>query len=142
MGDVFTTTRPLRFADCDPAGIAFYPRLLEHLNGVVEDWFGGPLQCSYDELHRQRHKSLPTVEMNVKFLNPGELGDRIEWHLSVKALGHSSMTLSITATRPGGDIIMQAEPTLVHGDFTLRPPRSEPFPPDLRERIEAFTQPQ
>ena len=99
MGDVFTTTRPLRFADCDPAGIAFYPRLLEHLNGVVEDWFGGPLQCSYDELHRRRHKSLPTVEMNVKFLNPGELGDRIEWQLSVKALGRSSMTLSITATR-------------------------------------------
>lgn len=140
MAEVFTTRRPLRFADCDPAGIAFYPRLMEHMSGVVEDWFNGPLNCSFDELHRRRGKSLPTVEMNVKFLKPGELGDEIEWRLCVKALGRSSMTLSITATGPDDEPILSAEPTLVHGDFTQRPPRSEPFPTDLRERIDMFRQ--
>lgn len=141
MGMVFTTTRPLRFADCDPAGIAFYPRLLEHLSGVVEDWFSGPLDCSFDTLHRKRHRAVPTVEMNIKFLNPAELGDRIDWRLSVKTLGRSSVTLAISASRPGGEDLLRAEVTLVHGDFTTKPPRSEPFPPELRERIEAFRLP-
>jgi 4-hydroxybenzoyl-CoA thioesterase len=33
----FETTRVLRFGDCDPAGIAYYPRYFDLLNGVVED---------------------------------------------------------------------------------------------------------
>ncbi len=138
MANVFTVTRPVRFADCDPAGIAFYPRLLEHLNGVVEDWFSGPLGYSFDDLHRRDGKSLPTVEMNVKFLRPGEIGDAIEWYLTVKTLGRSSMTLSVNARRPDGQDMLQAEPTLVHSDFNTEPPRSEPFPPELRERIETY----
>ena len=35
----FETTRVLRFGDCDPAGIAYYPRYFDLLNGVVEDWW-------------------------------------------------------------------------------------------------------
>lgn len=135
---IFTVTRPLRFADCDPAGIAFYPRLLEHLNGVVEDWFNGPLDYTFDDLHQRDRKSMPTVQMNVEFLRPGKLGDVIDWFLSVKKLGRSSMTLSVTARRPDGQDMLQAEPTLVHSDFEVDPPRSEPFPQQLRERIETY----
>ena len=35
----FTTTRKVRFEHCDPAGIVFYPRYFEMINGTVEDWF-------------------------------------------------------------------------------------------------------
>ena len=28
----------VRFAHCDPAGIVFYARYFEMINGVVEDW--------------------------------------------------------------------------------------------------------
>ncbi|MEX3007817.1 acyl-CoA thioesterase [Hoeflea sp. TYP-13] len=142
MAGVFTVTRVLRFADCDPAGIAFYPRLLEHVNNLVEDWFAGPLECSFHDLHFKRNKGLPTVTVNVNFLRPAELGDEIDWSLSVKALNRSSMTLSVRAKRPDGEELLHAEPTLVHSDFTRDPPRSEPFPDELREKIETYQDPQ
>ena len=60
-GQVFTTERRVRFADCDAAGIVFFPRYFEMLNGVVEDWFAGPLQTSFRELHVDRQVSVPTA---------------------------------------------------------------------------------
>lgn len=142
MGSVFTVTRGLRFADCDPAGIAFYPRLLEHVNNVVEDWFAGPLGCSFHELHFVRERGVPTVEINVKFLRPGELGDVIEWRLTVKELTRASVTLSIFGVHANGKDMLHAEPTLVHSNFTLDPPRAETFPDDLREKMIVYKDPQ
>ena len=116
MGEVFKTTRKLRFADCDPAGIAFYPRLLEHVNGVVEDWCDGPLDYNFRKMHETHHRGLPTVALNVEFQRPARLGDRMDWQLTVKALNRSSMTLSIVASDPGGEHLLRAEPTQMFGD--------------------------
>ena len=57
-GQVFTVERRVRFADCDAAGIVFFPRYFEMLNGVVEDWFAGPLGASFRELHINRQVSV------------------------------------------------------------------------------------
>ena len=35
MTSVFRQSRPLRFAHCDPAGIAYYPRYLELCDGAI-----------------------------------------------------------------------------------------------------------
>ena len=35
----FQALRRVRFSDCDPAGIVFFPRYLVMLGGVVEEWF-------------------------------------------------------------------------------------------------------
>ena len=34
---------PVRFSHCDPAGIVYFPRYFDMINGVVEDWFAGTL---------------------------------------------------------------------------------------------------
>ena len=34
----FTVTRRLRFAQCDPAGIAYYPSYFEICDQAIEDW--------------------------------------------------------------------------------------------------------
>ncbi len=138
VAQVFTVTRRLRFADCDPAGIAFYPRLLEHLNGVVEDWCADALDYPFREMHLVRGRGMPTVALSIRFASPAQLGDRISWHLRVGRLGRSSLTLSVSAVGPDGQDILQAEPTLVHTDFSKEQPKSEPFPDTVRERIEPF----
>lgn len=138
MASGFIVTRKLRFADCDPAGIAFYPRLLEHVNGVVEDWFDGPLGYSFQDMHAVRQRGIPTVALNVDFMRPAELGDVIEWCLTVKSLTRSSLTLTVVATRPDGEELMRAEPTIVHTNFELDPPKSDPFPDVLRKKIEIY----
>ena len=35
----FRTSRPLRFGDCDPSGIAYFPSYLNILVGVLEEFF-------------------------------------------------------------------------------------------------------
>ena len=138
MGEVFRTTRKLRFADCDPAGIAFYPRLLEHVNGVVEDWCDGPLGYNFRDMHETQNRGLPTVALTVEFQRPARLGDRVEWQLTVKALKRSSLTLSVVASHADGQDLMRDEPTLVHTNFEHDPPRSEAITGALRDKIEAY----
>ena len=43
---VYRSTVLVRFADCDPAGIVFYPRYMEMFNALVEDWFREGLKLS------------------------------------------------------------------------------------------------
>jgi 4-hydroxybenzoyl-CoA thioesterase len=35
----FARERIIRFSDCDPAGIVFYPQYFVMFNGLVEDWW-------------------------------------------------------------------------------------------------------
>ena len=142
MASVFTVTRKMRFADCDPAGIAYFPRLMEHMNGVVEDWFAGPLDYSFGFMHTAMQKGIPTVALNVDFLKPAEQGNVIDWYLTVKSLNRSSLTLLIRARLADGEDVMRAETTLVHTDFEQDPPRSHPFPDELRSKIENYQDPQ
>jgi 4-hydroxybenzoyl-CoA thioesterase len=51
----------IRFSDCDPAGIVFYPQYFVMFNGLVEDWFDDGLQIGYERLVAQRRIGLPTV---------------------------------------------------------------------------------
>ena len=86
---VFTTERRVRFADCDAAGIVFFPRYFEMLNGVVEDWFAGPLQTSFRELHVDRRVSVPTAAVEARFIAPSRLEDELTFALTVTKLGLS-----------------------------------------------------
>src|SRR5947209_4695259 len=63
----FQTEVVVRFGDCDPAGIVFYPRYLEFFNNIVEDWCREGLKFSFDEIVIKRGWGLPTVHLDVDF---------------------------------------------------------------------------
>ena len=133
-GEVFTTGRKVRFADCDAAGIVFYPRYFEMLNGVVEDWFAGPLGVSFRELHMERHVSVPTAAVEARFLVPSRLEDDLTFSLTVTKLGGASCGLRhIIAS--AGQRRFEATQTIVYVGASLKP---EPWPEPLRARIAPF----
>ena len=35
----FTRSVPIRFSDCDPAGIVYFPHYFDIFNGLIEDWY-------------------------------------------------------------------------------------------------------
>jgi 4-hydroxybenzoyl-CoA thioesterase len=88
----FIRSVQIRFAHCDSAGIAFFPRLFELLNAGVEDLFAA---CGHDfrRLHVEDGFAIPSVEVNATFLAPMRLGDLMRHTLAVDALGVSSCTL-------------------------------------------------
>jgi 4-hydroxybenzoyl-CoA thioesterase len=86
---------PVRFADCDPAGIAYYPRLLALLDAAIEDWTGAVLGVDRRALHLERRLGLPTVSLDADFPAPARLGDRLAFTVRVDRLGISSVTLAV-----------------------------------------------
>lgn len=135
-GQVFTSERRVRFADCDAAGIVFFPRYFEMLNGVVEDWFAGPLEASFRELHVNRHVSVPTAAVEARFIAPSRLEDVLNFALSVTRLGGASCTLRHRISA-GADLRFEAIQTIVYVGESLKP---EPWPDALRARIAPFVE--
>ena len=132
----FMRTIPVRFEDCDPAGIIFYPRFFALVNRLVEDWFGDELGQSFRALHMEQRKGVPTVQFACDFKAPVRLGDALDMRLAVAHLGSSSCQLSIDA-RLAETLAAQFEQTIVYTDLDAM--KSEPWPDDLRDNIARFT---
>lgn len=140
MSRVFEAGAPLRFAECDPAGIAFYPRLVERVNNVVEDWFAAEIGMSFADMHREgaERVGVPCRSLALEFLNPGRLGEPLTLALTVAALGRSSIALAIAARLADGRPMFTARPTLVWCAWGQDGPRPAPIPAVLRARMAAF----
>lgn len=138
MGKRFTNARRMRFSECDTAGIAFYPRLVEGVNNTVEDWFETGLDFSFREMHLEAHCGVPTRSLQVEFENPAGLGELIEWSLQVTKLGRSSIQLWVEAIRPDGRRVLYATPTLIWCDFSGEGPKPAEIPAVLRERMMSY----
>lgn len=133
MNRPFTARRRLRFAHCDPAGIAYYPRYLELADGVIEDWTEQVIGVPRSDLHLQRHMALPTVEMTTRFVRVGRLGDWLDFTLTVTRLGTSSVDLSLEVTADG-EPRFDTRYTQVLVDMNAMTPIA--WPADWRTRIE------
>ncbi len=95
---LFSTRKTIRFSDCDPAGIVYYPNYFVMAQTVVEDWFAQSMGMSFAELLNVRKIAVPTVHLTVDFNRPSRLGEVLTWSLYVEALGRSSIRLKLLAT--------------------------------------------
>lgn len=132
---VFAVDIPIRFAHCDPAGIVFFPRYFEMVNQVVEDWFAGPLGCSFKALHLDQGMGVPTARFETEFRKPSRLEEVLRFSLEVERVGRSSCILQIQA-RCEGELRASFRQTLVFIDLAAMASRA--WPADLRARIAAF----
>lgn len=132
----YQTQIPVRFADCDPAGIVFYPRYLEMFNGLVEDWFREELHSSLTEIVTNRGFGIPTVHLEVDFVAPSRFDEMLSATLTVRSLGTSSMGLDIIFRGPDSGDRVRGKVVLVFIDRALHRPIA--WPNDLRARILEF----
>jgi 4-hydroxybenzoyl-CoA thioesterase len=126
----------VRFGDCDPAGIVFYPRYLEIFNNIVEDWSRDGLQLSFPDLISKHGWGLPTVHLDVDFTAPSRFGELLSAKLTVESVGSSSLNLEITLSGPDGGLRVRGRVVLVLID--RKPHKAIPIPDDLRARMLAF----
>jgi 4-hydroxybenzoyl-CoA thioesterase len=126
----------VRFADCDAAGIVFYPRYFEMLNGLVEDWFRDELHASFTEIVTNRGWGLPTVHLEVDFVAPSRFDETLSATLAVRTVGTSSMNLDILFRGPDNVDRVRGKVVLVLIDRAAH--QAIPWPSDLRARILTF----
>jgi 4-hydroxybenzoyl-CoA thioesterase len=123
----------VRFADCDPAQMVFYPRYLVMFNDLVEDWFREGLKLPFSYYHFEQQHGLPTVHLEVDFVAASRLGELLTATLTVVKVGKSSIGLDILLRGPDGSDRVRGKVVLVVTD--LRSSRAIPIPDDLRAKI-------
>lgn len=130
----FRRERLIRFSDCDPAGIVFYPQYFVMFNGLVEDWVNEELGVGYHTLILAQRIGLPTVRIEADFRAVSRLGDRVMLGLAVERLGTRSMTLDLHCFDHHGETRMRMRQVIV--TTSLETHRAVEIPPALREAIQ------
>ncbi len=115
MGAEFIKIEKVRFQHTDAAGIVFYPRFLEMLNGLVEDWFEEALHLPFKALHQTA--GVPTVDLQVQFKKAARLGDLLTKKLWVITIGNSSVVYGFCFMNTN-EICIQGQATLVFVKYT------------------------
>src|SRR5690606_34940754 len=138
MTGAFTMRQRLRFQDCDPAGIAYYPRYLALCDGVIEEWTESVLGISRRPLHFERELGLPTVHLEADFTAVSRLGDWLDFTLRVSGLGHSSVGLSMNVACEGSTRFDVRYTQVLIDMATMR---STSWPAEWRARLERVLEP-
>lgn len=138
MKQAFTKKEKIRFKHVDFAGIVFYPRFLEMLNDLVEDWFEEALDRPFSQIHQTN--GIPTVDLKVQFKNPARLGQMLDKRLWVKNIGFASLLCGFEFVDESGKTTLSGEVTLVN--VAISPERdeikAEPFSPEMKTKIEEY----
>jgi 4-hydroxybenzoyl-CoA thioesterase len=131
---LFSRERLIRFSDCDPAGIVFYPQYFVMFNGLVEDWFNEGLGLGYQRTVIERRIGLPTVHLEADFKAMSAMGDRVFLSLDVERIGGCSFTLQLRCVgRDDGIQRMKMRQVIVTTSLDTR--RAIEIPADLRQAI-------
>ena len=136
--DAFSTTRTVRFSDCDPAGIVFFPQYLVMMNTLVERWFDEALHIPYAQLIGERRTGLPTVRLEVDFTAVSRHGDLLTQRVQVERAGRSSLVLGI-AFSGGDELRLRARQVLVC--TSLETHRPQALPDDIRAALAPYVVP-
>ncbi|MBL8973518.1 MAG: acyl-CoA thioesterase, partial [Myxococcales bacterium] len=83
----------VRFGDCDPAGIVYFPRFFDFVHDAMETWFSAALGLSYAQVVIGRKIGFPAVHSEADFKVPCAFGESIAVELRVAKLGRSSIGL-------------------------------------------------
>jgi len=130
----FTTTRTVRFADCDPAGIVFYPQYMVMLNTLAEVWFDEALKIPYAVLIGERRTGLPTVRLEVDFTAISRHGERLALSVEIEKLGRSSLTIAAEFRSVATDELrLRTRQVLVCTSLLTH--KAQPLPDDVRAAL-------
>jgi 4-hydroxybenzoyl-CoA thioesterase len=135
---VFEVEDTIRFAQCDPAGIVFFPQYLVMLNTLHERWFGEGLGVPYHEYIGTRRLGVPTVRLECDFTAVSRHGDRLRQRLWVTQLGRSSIVIA-AAFDSAGELRARFRQVLVCTSLETHKPVS--VPGDLRVAMQRYVKP-
>jgi 4-hydroxybenzoyl-CoA thioesterase len=134
-----TVSITVRFGDCDPAGLVYYPVLFHYCHVAMEEFFAAACGVSYPRLMAESRIGFPTVSVRTEFRAPFVYGDEVEVEVFVSRVGRSSATFEYRLRRPG-EPEPRASATLVQVAMNLDTRRPVEIPPDLRRAFGSGSQ--
>jgi YbgC/YbaW family acyl-CoA thioester hydrolase len=133
----FSTTILVRFSDLDPAGIAYYPNLVNFLHVAFEDFFAGFMGRPYPRVFEEG-LGFPTVKVEMDYLSPVHYGDHVEVKVVVEHVGKSSVRFRYEGSVLGKAVFLARNTAVVVDMRNFRP---IPIPGSLRDRLQQGMEP-
>jgi YbgC/YbaW family acyl-CoA thioester hydrolase len=128
----FKTRIMVRFGDCDPAGLVYYPVIFHYYHVAMEEFFAECCGIAYHQLMAKERIGFPTVNTQAEFFVPLLYGDEAEIEVSVSRTGRSSATFEYVIRR-ASDAVMCARSTNIQVAMNLDSRRPVPIPDRYRQ---------
>lgn len=135
VNKIFAHEVHVRTADCDPAGIVFYPQFLVMTDGAKDDWFAHGLGHSRPDLLSKRRLHVEPEKVSCQFSLPVRMGEALKFELSVLEINDDSVRIRIVGKRHTVEHLSITQ-TLAFVSLDTR--RAVPVPEDLRPRIAEY----
>ena len=123
----------LRWGECDPAGIIFYPTYFLWFDAAAWNMFA---QVGYHAKRmRAEHRSMPLVAASCDFKHPAEQEDRCEVRSCIARWGGKSFVVAHDVVRVDGTLLAAGSETRVWGRYENGPGtqlRGQPIGEELK----------
>ena len=136
----FVDHRTVRFGECDPAGVVYYPVFFNWYHELMEAWFEQALGMSYSECIKT--VGFPAKTTQAEFFRPCAMGEKLTMELYLSRLTKRSMTIEIDIK--GADQKQKAHGYVVcvcigvsSDGFRFKP---REIPENLHEKMKYFLQ--
>ena len=127
----FSTIITVRFADCDPVGFVYYPRVLHYCHVCMEEFFAARCGITYQKLLDEERIGFATVKIEAEYFVPLVYGDLVEVELVITDLGRSSAHFNYTIKR-ANDSVLCAQSTQIQVAMDIDKRRAIPLPEKYR----------
>lgn len=135
---VFLHPVQLRWGECDPAGIIFYPTYFLWFDAAAWNMFA---QVGYHAKRmRAEHLAMPLVAAGCEFKHPAVQEDRAEVRSRIARWGGKSFVLAHDVVRVDGTLLATGTETRVWGRYENGPGtplKGQPIGDDLKELFKA-----
>lgn len=128
---VFSTSITVRFADCDPVGFVYYPRVLHYCHVCMEEFFADRCGITYQKLLDEERIGFATVKIEAEYFVPLLYGDTAEVELEVTDLGRSSARFNYSIKR-ADDSVLCAQSSQIQVAIDIDKRRAIPLPEKYR----------
>lgn len=128
---VFSTRITVRFADCDPVGFVYYPRVLHYCHVCMEEFFAERCGITYQKLLDDERIGFATVKIEAEYFVPLLYGDTAEVELEVTDLGRSSARFNYSIKR-ADDTVLCAQSSQIQVAMDIDKRKAIPLPEKYR----------
>ncbi|MBY6347848.1 acyl-CoA thioesterase [Providencia rettgeri] len=126
----------IRFSECDPAGIVFYPQYFVMFNDLMEAWIDSMTPEGFHNMIASKRVGMPSVHIEAEFKSISRMGDDVVMSLGVERIGNSSLKLLLRCIGKDGVLRMQVRQTVV--TTSLETHLGIPIPDFLRDPMQAY----
>lgn len=122
----YETRIKVRFSDVDPAGIAYYPKVIGFLHIAFEDFWEHHMGVPYSRVIKGENLGFPAVKLETEFLRPLRFGEEIRIVVGTTRVGRASTVFHYRLLGPEGDARADAKVTVVCVQLDTLQPRALP----------------